>query len=186
MNFLWSGAIPEWTLHGVSTKIVEKIANPQGQEHTNVPVSFHVTRKARYYFWKALLPLYLLTLLSMSTFHFDCDDFEGRSSTVSTYFLAAFAMLYVVGSSLPKVNFLTTIDVVIVLTTLTITFTGIISLVLTKRRQTLAKTPKLTDGTQQGGGSTNDPERPLLTVQEGCEYATVKALVPNAKPKNDF
>jgi hypothetical protein len=69
LNFLWNGAIPEWTLHGVSTKIVEKTANPQGQEHTNVPVSFHVTRKARYYFWKALLPLYLLTLLSMSTFH---------------------------------------------------------------------------------------------------------------------
>ena len=216
LNFLWSGAIPEWTLHGVSTKIVEKIANPQGQEHTNVPVSFHVTRKARYYFWKALLPLYLLTLLSMSTFHFDCDDFEGRSSTVSTYFLAAFAMLYVVGSSLPKVNFLTTIDVVIVLTTLTITFTGIISLVLVKVEADLGKgaaercnliaevaiialyvmanliifgqpylklrraVAKLTHGTQQGGY-----DRPLPTVQEGCEYATLKALVPKAKP-NDF
>ena len=213
LNFLWNGTIPEWTLHGVSTKIVEKIPNPQGQEHTNVPVSFHVTRKARYYFWKALLPLYLLTLLSMSTFHFDCDDFEGRNSTVSTYFLAAFAMLYVVGSSLPKVNFLTTIDAVIVLTTLTITFTGIISLVLVKVEADLGKdaaerwnliaevtiialyvtanliifgqpylklrraVTKLTHGTQQGG-----PERPLPTVQKGCEYATLKALIPKAKP----
>ena len=132
LNFLWNGDIPEWTLRGVSTKIVEKDPNPQGQQHTNVPVSFHVTRKPGYYFWKALLPLYLLTFLSMSTFHFDCDDFKGRNSTVSTYFLAAFAMLYVVGDSLPKVNFLTPIDAVIVLTTVTITLIGIISLVLSK------------------------------------------------------
>ena len=53
----------------------------------------------------------LITLLSMSTFHFDCDDSEGRNSTVSTYFLPRlFALLYVVGS-LPKNNFLTTSDI---------------------------------------------------------------------------
>jgi hypothetical protein len=122
-------------------------------------------------------------------------------------------MLYVVGSSLPKLNFLTTIDAVIVLTTLTITFTGIISLVLVQVEADLGKgaaerwnliaevtiialyvmanmitfgqpylklrraVAKLAHGTQQGGHV-----RPLPTVQEGCEYATLKALVPKAKP----
>ena len=49
--------------------------------------------EAGYYFWKALLPLYLLTVLSMSTFHFETDDLVSRVGTVSTYFLSAFAML---------------------------------------------------------------------------------------------
>jgi|EP01046_Picozoa_sp_COSAG06_P081775 hypothetical protein len=38
-----------------------------------------------------MLPLWLLTLLSGSTFAFEVDDFAGRSGNVATYFLAAFA-----------------------------------------------------------------------------------------------
>ena len=120
---MWSGFIAEWELHGVSTKIKEK-QDGDGPSKSLVPVSLHVTRRSGYYFWKALLPLYLLTALSMSTFHFNTDNLSDRTATVSTYFLAAFAMLYVVGASLPKTDFLTKIDTVIVLTTLSLAFTG--------------------------------------------------------------
>ena len=41
-------------------------------------------------------------------------------------------MLYVVGASLPKTDFLTKIDTVIVLTTLSLAFTGLASLILAK------------------------------------------------------
>jgi hypothetical protein len=128
----WSGLIGEWTLHGVSTKIVEEPPLAMGMEGTKLPVSFHVTRNSAYYFWKALLPLYLLTALSMSTFHFETDNLDSRVGTVSTYFLAAFAMLYVVGAALPKTDFLTKIDTVIVMTTVSLAFTGIASLALAK------------------------------------------------------
>lgn len=85
-----------------------------------------------YYLWKALLPLYLLTTLSMGTFHFEIDKLSDRCSTVSTFFLAAFAMLYVVGAALPKTDFLTKIDTVIVVTTASLVFTGNASLALAK------------------------------------------------------
>jgi hypothetical protein len=68
----------------------------------------------------------------MSTFHFETDNLSDRVSTVSTYFLAAFAMLYVVGAALPKTDFLTKIDTVIVMTTVSLAFTGVASLVLAK------------------------------------------------------
>jgi len=45
----------------------------------------------------------------MGTFHFDADNLSDRYSTVSAYFLAAFAMLYIVGEALPKTDFLTKI-----------------------------------------------------------------------------
>ena len=54
------------------------------------------------------MPLYLLTAVSMSSIHFDMDNRiaivsdDSRVGAVSTYFLAAFAMLYAVGAALPK------------------------------------------------------------------------------------
>jgi hypothetical protein len=132
LNLNWSGKIGEWTLHGVSTKIEEEPPNAAGFEQTTISLSFHVTRTSASYFWKALLPLYLLTALSMSSVHFDTDNRDSRVGTVSTYFLAAFAMLYVVGAALPKTDFLTKIVTVIVMTTVSLAFTGIASLVLAK------------------------------------------------------
>ena len=49
-----SGALPEWTLHGVSTKIDELKPGQSGIESTEVYLSYHLTRKSAYYFWKAL------------------------------------------------------------------------------------------------------------------------------------
>ena len=63
-SLAWSGQIGEWLLHGVSTKITESSPTASGNENTVVQLSFHITRMSGYYFWKALLPLYLLTALS--------------------------------------------------------------------------------------------------------------------------
>jgi hypothetical protein len=128
----WKGRIAEWTLHGISSNINERPPDASGFEITDVSIGFHVSRRAGYYFWKALLPLYLLTALSMGTFQFETDNLPDRTSTVSTYFLAAFAMLYVVGEALPKTDFLTKIDQVIVISTVSLASTGIVSMALAK------------------------------------------------------
>jgi hypothetical protein len=127
LDLRWSGVVAEWRLHGCSTQIKEQSAYAQGQQKPIAPLSVHVTRNSAYYFWKALLPLYLLTVLSMSAFHFETDNLAARVSTVSTYFLAAFAMLYVVEAALPKNDFLTKIDTVIVMTTVSLAFSGLAS-----------------------------------------------------------
>jgi hypothetical protein len=136
----WSGEIAEWKLRGVSSAIEELSPSPSGREVTKTPIGFHVTRRPGYYFWKALLPLYLLSALSMTTpFHFETDDLEARSSIVSTYFLATFAMLYVVDATLPKTHFLTWIDIVIVVSTVSLALTGIATLTLAKVHAELGK-----------------------------------------------
>mmetsp|Transcript_6504 Transcript_6504/g.16452 ORF Transcript_6504/g.16452 Transcript_6504/m.16452 type:complete len:268 (+) Transcript_6504:643-1446(+) len=76
---------------------------------------------------KVMLPLYMLTLLSFGTFEFEVDNLGDRNSSVSTYFLAAFAMLYVVGESIPKTEYLNKIDQVIILTTTSLVLIGLIS-----------------------------------------------------------
>ena len=84
----WDCAVPEWDLCGVSTKLQELPPDANGSEETALWFSFHVARKSGYYWWKALLPIYVLTGLSMGTFHFATDNLSDRYATVSTYFLA--------------------------------------------------------------------------------------------------
>ena len=57
----------------------------------------------------------------------DTDDLVERSALTSSYFLSAFAMLYVVGDSLPKTHFLTRVDKLIVSTIVTISLSGLLS-----------------------------------------------------------
>ncbi len=121
IEMLWHGALSEWDPYVVSLKIHESVAAPC---HTQVRVALHAMRRPGYYFWKVLFPLYMLTLLSFSAFQFDLDGLSDRQGLVSTYVLAAFALLYVVSGTLPKTDFLTKIDIVIVLTVLSLTLVG--------------------------------------------------------------
>jgi len=115
---LWDGTIHEWDLLGVSNQ-----TSTDGPSQSTV-VSCHVARKYPYYFWKVMLPLYLITFLSFSSFHFEVADLEPRVNTISTYILASFAMLYVVGDVLPKTDFLTKVDSAIVVTIFSLAFIG--------------------------------------------------------------
>jgi len=125
----FSGRINEWELHGMSTNIFE-VETVTGQEQSCVHLGFHISRTVTYYFWKALLPLYLVTILSFTTFEFQVEDLESRSSTIGTYFLAASALLYVVGDALPRTSFLTKIDQVIIFSITCIVTIGISSILL--------------------------------------------------------
>lgn len=117
IGMVWDGIVQEWDFHGVSTKLVEALPHPTaGYEQSFLHVRVHCSRKSGFYFWKALLPLWFLVLLTTSAFDFDVANIGDRYGTISTYFLACFALLFVVADSLPKVDFLTIVDQSILLT----------------------------------------------------------------------
>jgi len=121
----FNGKVSEWKIHGFSHKLIDEKA-----EVMAVKIAAHVSRKTSFYVWKDLLPLWLLTALAFTTFWFEPDELGDRAGIVSTYFLAAFAMLYVVGDDLPKTDFLTKIDQIIVLTTLSLAVMGLSSVLI--------------------------------------------------------
>ena len=57
--------------------------------------------------------------MAAAPFQFETEDFAGRMNFSATMFLSTFAVLYVVGGSLPKTDFLTAVDQIIVLTLVT-------------------------------------------------------------------
>ena len=85
----------------------------------------------RYYISKVLIPILLLTILSFGVFFFPVDEFQVRLSFTMSCFLSTFAMLYVVGASLPKgLGVLTNIDWMIMITIFTISAQGVLSCLL--------------------------------------------------------
>eukprot|EP01043_Picozoa_sp_COSAG02_P000929 COSAG02_NODE_19_length_53976_cov_37.338512_11_plen_444_part_00 len=151
------GRVDEWSVLGVEASICKPslmpllTPHPKGQKpqlpdtaldtatnpsripsnYTSLTVTIEVSRKWKYYLLEVLAPLYMLTFLStISTFSMDVDDLPARSSCVATYFVAATAMLYVVGQMLPKTDFRTAIDHVIFLTISSLVVAGAASVVL--------------------------------------------------------
>ena len=122
LGLYFSSFVPEWRLLGVSTIVDEQPTNANGVDLTQVSFSFHVHRKSGFFVWKALVPLYVLIVLCFSGFLFNTADLSGRMGHTMTGFLAAAATLYVVGESLPKVDFLTKIDQMVTLCTLLLAF----------------------------------------------------------------
>ena len=91
---------------------------------TEITIAFHVGRDANFYLIKVLTPVFMLTMLSLHVYMFDPSNISDRVATTATYFLAAFAMLYVVSESLPKTSFLTRVDKTIFLSTCNLLIAG--------------------------------------------------------------
>jgi hypothetical protein len=73
-----------------------------------------VRRYFGYYFWKVTFLLWLVVGLAMAAFAFGPCEFDARTETLNTMFLAAAATLYVANEKLPAVSFLTPIDKLII------------------------------------------------------------------------
>ena len=74
VGLYFSGDISEWKLLGVNTLLQDLKPTPQGTIRTKLELSFALARQPAFYFWKVVLPLYLLVGLSWSTFDYDVDD----------------------------------------------------------------------------------------------------------------
>ena len=102
-------------------ELVSTVVEPLGQEgfHDIIQIKLNMKRKIGFYLCKVVLPLILITCLNFMGFFL--DEFPDRLANNVSLFLAAQALLYVVGSELPRGTFNTAIDR-IVLITLTLIF----------------------------------------------------------------
>jgi len=111
----WNGAINEWDLHSYSTQVLQK-PSPAGFTMTLVQVRFHIIRAYTYYLVKTVVPLIVLTVASHLVILIPPSDIADRLACAFTIFVANFALLYVVGEHVPRVDFLTKIDRIVFLT----------------------------------------------------------------------
>ena len=114
----WDGSLPEWNTHGVSTRLHEVPTTAAGRYETILHVKLHVSRMSGFYVSKVLLPTWWMALLSFRVFGYHVEQLAERDAIIATYFLASLSLVYVVGQFLPKLDFTTPLDDVLLLTML--------------------------------------------------------------------
>mmetsp|Transcript_964 Transcript_964/g.3209 ORF Transcript_964/g.3209 Transcript_964/m.3209 type:complete len:333 (-) Transcript_964:335-1333(-) len=124
IGIYWNKKIPEWELYGASWYLKTHV-DKAGYTQQQLMLSFLVGRHVKFYALKVLLPLYLLLINFAADFLLPTKDLPSRSANTMTGFLAAFAFLYVIAGMLPKVEFLTRIDQIILVTLIGMTMCGI-------------------------------------------------------------
>eukprot|EP00038_Savillea_parva_P012031 m.201733 g.201733 ORF g.201733 m.201733 type:complete len:425 (+) comp21527_c0_seq1:248-1522(+) len=123
---LWAftGELEEWTVIGMSHEFNYEVIQSGGDvadthldSHVQrLNVRFHLNRKATHYVVKTMIPLWLTGIMTTAALSIPDDDIASRLAHVMTGFLAATALQFVISSEVPKVNDITVVDRLVLVT----------------------------------------------------------------------
>jgi hypothetical protein len=101
--------------------------------------SFKAKRKIGYFIFKVIIPLVFIVAMSWVVFWIDPKESSPQISVAVTTMLTLIAYRFAVGTFLPKISYLTRLDLFILISTV-IVFAGLVEVVITTK---LAKSEKL-------------------------------------------
>jgi len=107
--------LPEWIVESVENFERPNRVSFEKKTYSMLESHLIIRRRLSYYFSKIYLTLILTTVLAWSVFFIPSTDLSGRTSILVTLFLAAVALNFVAGSTLPKVSYSTQMDYYIVI-----------------------------------------------------------------------
>lgn len=123
-------SIPDWTISGGEAEISTFSANPEKQEMVQMKFSFKVDRLFGFYFWKIILPLFLIVVMSWGVFWIDPRRLESQVPLSATAVLTLVAFQFAISDLVPHVSYLTRMDKFTILCSILI-FLALIVAVLT-------------------------------------------------------
>lgn len=112
-------SLPDWKIMGFETKELAYTAFP-GYDSAGYVFEFTALRLVQYYVWKIILPLVLIVLMSWSVFLIDPANTGTKIGVATTAMLTLIAYRFVIESQVPRVSYLTRLDIFIFADTLLI------------------------------------------------------------------
>jgi len=112
-------SLPDWKVLGFSTRELPYVVIP-GYGSAGYVFEFTAERQSQYYIWKIVLPLVLIVLMSWSVFLIDPTNAGSKIGVATTAMLTLIAYRFVVDSQVPRVAYLTRLDIFIFSDTLLI------------------------------------------------------------------
>jgi hypothetical protein len=112
-------SLPDWKIIGFETKELPYTIIP-GYDSPGYALEFTAERHLQYYIWKIILPLVLIVLMSWSVFLIDPTNASTKIGVATTAMLTLIAYRFVVESQVPRVPYLTRLDIFILADTLLI------------------------------------------------------------------
>jgi hypothetical protein len=103
-------SLAEWDIVGMRASAEQiRLFN---QDTTNqMRFAIEVKRKSNFYIWKVFLPLLLMVAVSWTVFWIDGAEFNSQVTIAVTTILTVIAFSFAISNNLPKVAYLTFIDV---------------------------------------------------------------------------
>ncbi len=107
-------SLPEWDIVGVNGHVDEVAVSRSDTPFSRYTLEIEISRKPGFYVWKVFLPLIVIVALSWSVFWMTDERFAGRSRISSTGVLTIVAYQFVFAADLPRVGYLTLLDLVMI------------------------------------------------------------------------
>lgn len=103
-------SIPDWIVSEGEIK-VNNVVNPElKKDISEIIFSFSIKRRLGFYFWKIIIPLSLIVIMSWGVFWIDPSRLEAQIGLSATTFLTLFAFQFAIAALLPKIAYLTRMD----------------------------------------------------------------------------
>lgn len=112
-------SLPDWKIIGFETKELPYTIIP-GYDTPGYVFEFTAKRHLQYYIWKIIFPLILIVLMSWSVFLIDPTNAGTKIGVATTAMLTMIAFRFVIDSQVPRVPYLTRLDIFIIADTLLI------------------------------------------------------------------
>ena len=122
--------LPDWSVEKWETKSLPYTLAP-GLEYSGYAFEFTASRNVQHYILKVLLPLILIVMLSWSVVWIDPRTSTTQFSVAVTSMLTLIAYRFAVDSQLPRLPYMTRLDVFFLISTLLVFFSLIEVLVTT-------------------------------------------------------
>ena len=121
--------LPDWTVEKWEAKPSVYSLTPNLQ-YSGYTFEFTASRDVRYYIWKVIFPLVLIVMMSWSVFWTDPTNSNTQFSIAVTSMLTLIAYRFAVDSQLPRLPYMTRLDVFFLISTLLVFF-SLIEVVIT-------------------------------------------------------
>jgi Neurotransmitter-gated ion-channel transmembrane region len=102
--------LAQWTVTGLNSS-VERIPRLGGESISQVRFTIAISRRYNFSIWKVFLPLLIMVILSWTVFWLDTSELSAQATISVTTILTVIAFAFAIQTNLPKVSYLTYIDV---------------------------------------------------------------------------
>ncbi len=103
-------SLAQWTITGTNAA-VEQVPGLSGEPISEIRFTVTIARRFNFYIWKVFLPLLLMVMLSWTVFWIDPTELSSQVQISVTTILTVIAFAFAIQANLPKVPYLTFIDV---------------------------------------------------------------------------
>jgi hypothetical protein len=103
-------SLAQWAITGTSAA-VEQVPGLSGESISEIRFTIKIARHFNFYIWKVFLPLLLMVVLSWTVFWIDPAELGSQVQISVTTILTVIAFAFAIQANLPKVPYLTFIDV---------------------------------------------------------------------------